>query len=101
MTDAELKFKSPCSASVFHPPFELASQNLRVSVDGGHQAETHCSADGLCNSALIDWSQTGLIPVLDTAQRGHILGHDREILLSRHVSYYPNLLPGTMERRME
>lgn len=51
-----------------------------MSVDRGHEAETHCSANGLCDLALVDRSQTGLVSVLDTAEGGNVFGHDGEVL---------------------
>lgn len=51
-----------------------------MSVDRGHEAEAHGSADGLGDLALVDRSKTSLVAVLDTAQGRDIFGHDGEVL---------------------
>lgn len=56
------------AVAVLHPRLKFSSQDFGVSVDGGHEAEAHGSADGLCDLALVDGSQTGLVSVLNTAQ---------------------------------
>ena len=51
-----------------------------MSVNTGHESQSNGSTDGLCDPALVDWSKTGLVSVLDASHRGHVFGHNREIL---------------------
>lgn len=62
------------------PGFCLRRQDLRVSVNTWHETKSDCSADSLCNLPLVNWAQTGLTGVLDTAHGRHIFGHDGKIL---------------------
>lgn len=61
----------------------LCSQNLRVSVNAGHESEPDGPADGFCDFTLVDWPKTGFVAVFNASHRRHIFRHDREVL-SRH-----------------
>lgn len=51
-----------------HLRLEFSGQDFGVFVDGGHEAESHGSANSLCDLALVDWSEASLVAVFDTAQ---------------------------------
>lgn len=44
------------SSASIHLRLRLCCEDLRVSVDTGHESKSDRSADGLCNLSLVDWS---------------------------------------------
>lgn len=65
-----------------HILLSLNLQQHRMSIRAGNQTDADCSSDGLCESALVDRTETGLGTGLDAAHLCDVVGQDGDVLLN-------------------
>ena len=78
------------------PELWFVHEYLRVPVHTRNQTQTDRPSNGLRHLALVAWSESSVLVVLDLAHVGHVLGHDAEVLRN-HVSDCSNLLLSSLQ----